>query len=156
METQEQTNPHKNKVHKILAHSYSAYLFFFLVGIWLDLVYGLKVFNNSFVAPVGYAFIILGTLLVFWAQKTSRNLNKENISKETFLKGPYRHTRMPTNFGLFFLTLGCGMIMNALFVIVLAPISFIVAKFVFIKKQERILAEKYGAPYLEYKKSVKF
>jgi protein-S-isoprenylcysteine O-methyltransferase Ste14 len=52
--------------------------------------------------------------------------------------------------------LGFGLVINAFFVIVSAFISFVIAKFLFIEKQEKVLAEKYGAPYLEYKKSVKF
>ena len=81
---------------------------------------------------------------------------KENMSKETFSRGPYRYTRNPTNFGLFLLMLSFGIIMNALFIIVFSVLSFIFNKFIFIKKEEEILAKKYGTPYLEYKKSVKF
>ncbi|KKP71662.1 MAG: hypothetical protein UR70_C0021G0015 [Candidatus Nomurabacteria bacterium GW2011_GWB1_35_20] len=51
--------------------------------------------------------------------------------------------------------LGFGIITNALFIIIFSVISFIITKFVFIRKEEKILAEKYGIPYLEYKKSVK-
>ena len=148
--------PHKNKVHKILAHSYSIYLFLFLLGICADLIFNIKIFNNPTVVSFGFVFLVFGTFLIIWAQYTSRNLNKETLNKETFCHGPYRFTRMPTNFGLFFLTLGFGLVINAFFVVLSTFISFIVAKFVFIEKQEKVLAEKYGAPYLEYKKLVRF
>jgi len=36
-------NQHKNKVHIVLAHSYSVYLSLFLVGVFLDLVFNLKI-----------------------------------------------------------------------------------------------------------------
>jgi protein-S-isoprenylcysteine O-methyltransferase Ste14 len=149
-------HPHKNKVHKILAHSYSIYLFLFLLGICADLIFNIKIFNNPMVVSLGFVFLVFGTFLIIWAQYTSRNLNKETLNKETFCHGPYRFTRMPTNFGLFFLTLGFGLVINAFFVVLSTFISFIVAKFVFIEKQERVLTEKYGAPYLEYKKLVRF
>lgn len=152
----ENKNPHKNKVHKVLAHSYSVYLFALLISVSLNMIFNFKIFNNPRVEYVGFLFLIFATLLIFWAQITSQNLSKENITRETFLGGPYRFTRMPTNFGLFFLMVGFGIIANSFFIILFAPISFLIAKFVFIKEQERILAEKYGAPYLEYKKSVKF
>jgi protein-S-isoprenylcysteine O-methyltransferase Ste14 len=148
--------PHKNKVHKVLIHSYSSFFFFFLIGVYLDLVFNLKVFESKIVEPIGLVFLILGTLLVFWAQKTSRNLKKEGITKETFARGPYRFNRSPTNLGLFFLVLGFGLIANAFFVILFSFVSLIVAKFIFLRKEEKILSEKYGAPYLEYKQSVKF
>jgi len=98
----------------------------------------------------------LGTLLIFWAQNTSRNLNTQNLTKETFSKGPYRFTSTPTNFGLFFLMLGFGMVANSFFIIVFSCVAFLIARFIFLEQEEKTLAEKYGAPYLEYKKMVKF
>jgi len=143
-------------VHQVLAHSHAMHLFLFLVGVVLDLIFDFKFFNSPLMAPVGVLFLIFGTFLIIWAQKTSRNLNKNNINKETFRQGPYRYTRVPTNFGLFFLVLGFGLIINAFFVILSAFISFLLAKLIFLNKQEKMLALKYGAPYLEYKNMVKF
>jgi len=146
----------KNKIHKVLAHSYSAYLLLFLLGSFLDLYFRLQVFSSSVVVPIGFILLIFGTLLIIWAQKTSRNLKKENITKETFRQGPYCFTRTPTSFGLFFLVLGFGMIANAFFIILCSCIAFFVAKFIFLNEEEKILAAKYCTPYLEYKKIVKF
>ena len=149
-------NQHKNKVHIILAHSYSVFLSLFLVGVFLDLIFNLKILNFTFILPIGVAFIFLASLLILWAQKTSRNLKKENLTKETFFKGPYRFTRSPTHLGLFFLTLGFGLIVNGIFIVISTIISFAITKLVYLKKEETILEKKYGAPYLEYKKAVKF
>jgi len=149
-------NQHKNKVHIVLAHSYSVYLSLFLVGVFLDLVFNLKILNFTFVVPIGIALIFLASLLILWAQRTSRNLKKENLTKETFCKGPYSFTRSPTHWGLFFLTLGFGLIVNAIFIVISTIISFAITKFIYLKKEETILEKKYGAPYIEYKKSVKF
>lgn len=155
MET-ENKNPHKNTVHRVLAHSYSMYFVLFLVGVTLDLIFKFKIFTSSIMVPVGIILLMLASFLILWAQKTSRNLKTENMSKETFCKGPYCYTRSPTHWGLFFLMLGFGIIANAVFVILSTLISFIIAKFIFIEKQETILEQKYGTPYLEYKKSVRF
>ncbi|MCC7160679.1 hypothetical protein IT399_03095 [Candidatus Nomurabacteria bacterium] len=156
MENEDKTYVKKQSVHHILAHSYSVYLFFFLIGVSLDYFFDFKVFNAYSVGILGLLLMMFGTFLIIWAQYTSHHLNKENINKETFSRGPYRFTRIPTSFGIFFLVLGFGFIINAFFVILSAFISFVVAKFLFIEKQEKVLAEKYGTPYLEYKKSVKF
>lgn len=148
----------KQNVHKILAHSYVAHFLLFLFGVFLDMLFKLRVFTDFAMtaSSVGATLLICGSVLIFWAQYTSHHLNKENITKETFCNGPYRYTRTPTNFGIFFMTLGFGMIANSFFVILFAFISFVVAKFVFLDKEEKVLAAKYGAPYLEYKKSIKF
>jgi protein-S-isoprenylcysteine O-methyltransferase Ste14 len=105
--------------------------------------------------PAGTLILILATILVFWAQKTSRSLDTKNMSKETFCKGPYCYTRSPTHWGLFFLMLGFGIIANAVFVVLFTLIAFLLVRFIFLEKEERILTEKYGAPYLEYKESVR-
>ena len=70
-------NPDKDKVHIVLAHSYSVYFLLFLAGVFLDLIFNLKIFNFPFMMPLGVVLILLATLLIFWAQRTSRNLNKE-------------------------------------------------------------------------------
>jgi protein-S-isoprenylcysteine O-methyltransferase Ste14 len=154
-EQQRSKNLYKNKVHKILAYSYLFYFILFLFGLFLDFIFSFKIFDNYATSSLGALFLIFGTLLIFWAQKSSLNLNKENLNKEVFYHGPYKYTRSPTHFGLFLLMFGFGIMANALFIVIFSIISFVITKFTFIKKEEEILAEKYGASYLEYKKSVK-
>lgn len=157
MEDFNRTSPPQQSVHKVLAHSYFFFFFLLLISICLDLFFNssLGVFDNYGVILLGFLFLIFATFLIVWAQKTSRRLNKENINKDTFTHGPYRFTRTPTHLGLFFLTLGLGLVSNATFVVVFAFINFFIAKFFFLKKEEEILTAKYGVPYVEYKKSVK-
>ena len=78
------------------------------------------------------------------------------ITKETFSQGPYYYTKNPTNWCLFFLLLGFSMVNNLFFVFLSSIIYILITEFYFLKKQDFILTEKYGAPYLEYKKSVRF
>src|SRR5688572_13615060 len=123
MELKHDNSHKKNKVHRVLAHSYALYFFLFLIGVALDFIFRLKIFADSVMVPAGSVILVLSTLLVFWAQKTSRKLNTENMSKDTFCKGPYWYTRSPTHWGLFFLILGFGIIANAAFVILFTLIS---------------------------------
>ena len=146
---------HKTRIHRILAHSYAVYFVLFLIGVTLDFIFKIEIFTSPIAVSVGVALLIFASFLILWAQKTSRNLKKENITKETFCQGPYCYTRSPTHWGLFFLMLGFGIIADAFFVILSTLISMIIAKFVFIEKQEEALGEKYGTPYLEYKKLIK-
>jgi len=147
----------KHEVHGILAHSYLVYFFILIIGVVLDLSFPDKIFNKAIMMPTGFLMLVLATLVIFWAQHTSRKLEiTDTITKETFCKGPYCYTRTPTHWGLFLLALGFGFILNALFVIILTIISFVITKLFFLKKQESILEDKYGKPYLDYKKIVKF
>lgn len=152
----ENKNPHKNKVHGILAHSYSIYFILFLIGFYFDTIFKFKVFTSPAMVPIGFCILILASLLILWAEITTLNFKKDVINKETFCRGPYCYTRNPTHWGLLFLMLGFGIIANAPFVIIFTLIAFIVSKFVFLDKQEQILEQKYGTPYVEYKKIVKF
>lgn len=151
----EENNPHKNKVHKILAHSYLFLFVSFIFGLFVDSIFPLK-FSSASHPIFGFILIILGTLIVFWAQRASIRLSKENMSKETFLRGPYRFSRSPTHLGIFLMMFGFGITTDSFFIIFFSIISILVAKLFFLKKQERILEEKYGEPYKEYKKQVKF
>lgn len=149
-------NPHRNKVHKILAHSYFTYFIFFIAGIVLDLFYPLKVFHDSIMVPVGIVIMFLATMLIFWAQKSTRNFTIENLSKHNFTKGPYKHLSNPTHFGLFFAMLGFGIAINALYLVAFTLVYFFIDHFFFLRDQDRILEAKYGEHFKEYKKTVKF
>ena len=148
--------PNKDKVHHILAYSYFSFFLLFLFGVFLDLFFPIKIFQGSNIRLLGVVFLFLASILVLWAQMTSRNLNKENLTKDTFCRGPYCLTRSPTHWGLFLLTLGFSLVANAGFVVLCTVISFFITKFTFLKREEDILAKKYGVPYLEYKKQVRF
>lgn len=154
-QTQSEEILHRSKVHWILAHSYTLYFILFLASVLLDFIFRIKIFISPVMVPVGVALLIFASFLILWAQKTSRNLDIKNVSKETFCKGPYCYARSPTHWGLFFLMLGFGIIVNAVFVVLFTLISFLITRFTFLDKQEAVLAEKYGEPYLEYKRSVK-
>ena len=153
----ENVNPHKERVHTVLAHSYVVYFIFLLISVWLDSIFDFKIFSDTFMTPVGILMLIFASVLIISAQKTGHDFRKIKEKKtEHFCRGPYCYTRIPTQWGLFFLMLGFGIVMNAFFVIIFSIVSFLIARFVFIEKQEKILTEKYGAPYTEYKKLVRF
>ncbi len=149
-------NPHVSRVHHILAHSYTFYFLLFIIGFFLDLVFPIKILEGNFIKYIGLLLLISATGLIFWAQKTSRNLDTKNLTKESFCRGPYCYTRGPTHIGLFLLIIGFGMIANTIFVIFFTVVAFFITKLVFLKEQEMLLEERYGEPYREYKKDVRF
>ena len=147
---------YKQKVHRVLAQSYIIYFILFLFGVYLDLIFHFKLFTNPIIVVLGIPLLAFGTFLIFWAQKTSNSLHKKAISKENFCRGPYCYTRSPTHWGLFFLVIGFGIVINAVFVVLFTLVAFMVTRLIFLDKQEKILEEKYGTHYAEYKKLVKF
>ncbi len=144
-------------IHHVLAHSYSVYFVLLLIGIYLDFIFDFEIFKDSIVEPIGVFFLVLATIIILWAQKTGRDLKKvQEVKVEHFCRGPYCYTRIPTQWGLLFLMLGFGIITDSFFIILTTILSFLISRFIFIGKHDRILIEKYGDAYREYKKLVKF
>jgi protein-S-isoprenylcysteine O-methyltransferase Ste14 len=148
-------------VHEFLAHSYFVYLASVVIGFAADLIWPIK-FSFMFQIPLGVFFILIGTFLSVWAQMASgkgapiRNVAAADVQHHHFKFGPYTFTRTPTQYGLFGMTLGLSFLYGFFFMALTSVIAFLLGKFVFIKKQEKHLAKKYGSAYLEYKKQVKF
>lgn len=148
----------KPRVHRILAHSYLFYLMALFLGLLLSFIFPIKVFDNLILNFSGFLFLclFLFSYLILWAQLSSRKFKKENVTKESFMQGPYRFTRNPTTLGLFFSLISFGIIINSIFVILFSLISFLISVLFFFKKEEQLLEKKYGQAYLEYKNKVKF
>jgi protein-S-isoprenylcysteine O-methyltransferase Ste14 len=149
-------------VHQVLAHSYLVNLAIILLGMAVSLLFPMA-FSFSLAQEAGVFLIMAGTGLILWAQyssgATAKNRNpliEEKVSKEQFFVGPYVFTRSPTQYGLTLLALGLACIYGSVVMIVAGIVSFIVGKFFFIPREEKQLALKYGEPYLEYKKMVRF
>ncbi len=148
-------------VHEFLAHSYLLYLAAVVIGFGADLLWPIK-FSFPYDMELGFFFILSGTVLAVWAQYASgrsshlRNVAPEDIQHRHFNFGPYTYTRTPTQYGLVLMVIGLSLLYGFTFMLATAIVAFILGKFFFIKKQEEHLARKYGAPYLEYKKHVKF
>lgn len=148
-------------VHEILAHSYFIYLAAVVVGFGADLVWKLR-FSFPREAEVGLLAIMAGTVMVVWAQRSSRrgsamrNKANETICRDHFCVGPYVFTRTPTQYGLTLLVLGLAALYGSPVMFAAGILAFLIGRFFFIPKEEHHLTQKYGAAYLDYKKHVKF
>lgn len=151
-------------VHEFLAHSYFIYLASVVVGFGLDELVPVRIgaLASPVMQPIGLVCIMLGTALAVWAQTSSqkgasiRNAEINNLKHNHFKFGPYMFTRTPTQYGLVLMTFGLGFLYASFWMLALSVVAFLLGKFVFIKKEESHLANKYGEAYLEYQKHVKF
>lgn len=148
------------KIHRVLAHSYTLYLIATLLGFFL---YGFSPITKIVTTSneiIGIIFMSCGTLLILWAQSSSdkskihRN-DKENLKHHHFAHGPYAIFRSPTNQGLFMTLFGFGFLLGSLEIITISLITFLLARYIFIEKEENILIEKYGKAYEDYQKKTK-
>lgn len=149
----------RGAIHHILAQSYSVFFAGFLLGVLYDLIFPNMFLNGEWTLWIGGILIVLGSIFVQWAQRTSKLFNKRIVGRSPelsdFLRGPYRITRGPTHFGLLCMLFGFGVLVNSLGMVIFSILSYIVAKIFFLNKEEELLEKKYGEVYQEYKKTVK-
>lgn len=153
---EEKINNSKSKtVHFILLHSYSVFLFAIILGLFLDPILKKKLFSDDIYQTVGFIIIVIGSILILWAQNTTGINKKVDDARSYFNRGPYKYIRSPTHLGLFIMTLGFSLVINSFFSLILTFMAYIFTKFLFVKKQEQILERKYGEIYTDYKKKTK-
>ncbi len=143
-------------LNNTLFNSYVVYLVAVIAGLLFDNIFNIDLFGKSVHQNIGLAMVVVGTILIYWAQSTTRKLKK--IGDKTpnfFFHGPYRIMRNPTNSGITLMCLGLGFILNSLFSVLFVFVAYLASRFVYIKKQDLILEKKYGEEFLEYKKEVK-
>ena len=144
-------------VHYILSHSYMVFFLAVMVGVIVDILVPVIIFKNPIFQYIGFTMIIIGSSLIYWAQSaTSTPKEQTNTTKEKdFERGPYKYSRNPTHTGMAIMTLGLGLLLNSFFTVICILVAYLISKFIFLKKEERILEDKYGQTYLNYKKKVK-
>ena len=148
----------KGVTHFVLVYSYMIFLFAVIIGVLFDLLLKKKIFSDGIYQYIGFFMLLVSSLIIFWAQKSSVNYKQKKKKDESlshFEHGPYRYLRNPTHFGLFIMTLGFSLIINSLFSVIFTILAYIISKSFFLKKEEKILESKYGEIYTNYKKKVK-
>ncbi len=144
----------KQSVHKVLAQSYLAYFLLCIVGIFLGLFIPIR-FSIPHAETFAAVFFIVGPLLIFWAQQTSRRFEviKEKTGKPQFNRGPYRFLRNPTQLGLVILVAGYACASGTAILFITSVVAYIISN-TFFKRHEAILESRYGDAYRQYKATV--
>ena len=147
-----------NPIHVMLAYAYAIFFLSVILGVLFDLVFKVDLLDNFHHSYIGIMLIFLGSLLVYLAQSASSRASKikfEERSVAGFAFGPYKYFRHPTYLGVFIMVLGFGITIKSTFSVLFILITYLFVKLFFVKKEEKILEQKYGQIYLYYKKKVK-
>ncbi len=144
----------KQSVHVILSRSYMVFLLIFAPLIFIDIFWPVPIFDKN-MQLLGGLLMIISPLILISAQKASRAFKKAKsmypITAQSFRNGLYKITRTPTHIGLLLLAMGFAISANLPFLLVGAMTSFLITRHTFITKEEKVLADKYGKSYIEYK-----
>jgi len=145
-------------IHQVISNSYITFLLAISSGAIFDAIIPIRILNNFIFQYIGFTMIVLGPLFTYWAQKSS-DIAKKNVTIKklpvSFEHGPYKYTRNPSYLGVFIMIIGLGFMANSIYIIVFGLVAYFIVKFIFIKKEEKLLSLKYGQVYLDYKKKVK-
>ncbi len=107
---------------------------------------------------LGWFFIGLGVMVVIWAaglfHKHGTEIKPFHESSKLVIQGPFRYTRNPMYMGMVFALTGFAIWMGSLaaFLVIPAFIVFITRRFIIY--EERMLEEKFGDEYRDYRMHV--
>ncbi len=110
---------------------------------------------------IGPVLTVGGLALVIWAVYIQYTLGKGTpapavATKKLVTQGPYAYSRNPMTLGALVMYLGIGLWLGSGVVITLCGIVFIILlRFIYIH-ETRELAQRFGEPYLEYRKRTPF
>ncbi len=141
-------------LHRTLAHSYLTYFIFSIVGLFADTVIGFSMTYVAYTNEIAVACFGVGTLLIIWAQYTSRYMkHDEEIQNPYFFKGPYRYMRNPTHLGIVFLVTGYTAVSGSLVFFGVTIIAYFISNILF-QRYEALLVRTYDGEYKAYKSKV--
>ena len=111
------------------------------------------------VRVAGWILIILGIVLVVWAQATFRRHHTTVIPRRPatvmVTDGPYAWTRNPMYLSFTIFYLGLALLTGMLWPIVLLPLLLILLTLFVIRREERYLDDAFGAEYAAFRKRVR-
>jgi len=108
---------------------------------------------------IGGLLVLAGLGLIAIAfglfQKSGQDPAPWASSPELIAEGIYRWTRNPMYLGMGLAQAGLGALFSNMWIVALVPLTWVVIYFIAIRHEEAYLESTFGAPYLEYKKSVR-
>jgi len=110
---------------------------------------------------IGPALAVGGLAIVIWAVYIQYTLGKGTpapavATKKLVTQGPYAYSRNPMTLGALVMYLGIGIWLGSGVVVTLSVVVFtILLRFIYIH-ETRELAQRFGEPYLEYRKQTPF
>jgi len=114
---------------------------------------------------IPYPYNLAGIIIIFFGftiMRKSRDLfNKYKTTlgheKSTHLinEGVFSKTRNPMYIGMFFLLLGIGLCFRNLFSLIIPFLFLFITHIAYIPIEEKLMEEKFGEEYINYKKNVK-
>ncbi|MFX1379579.1 MAG: methyltransferase family protein [Promethearchaeota archaeon] len=154
---------HASKIFDILLLSMLLLSPFFLIGAFLEntlLISQIFPFwNNIIISYLGFILYITGALLIFVARTQLGRFGSAELSTEEdhqlFTQGIYKYIRNPMYSGGLIATVGFCLVFRCIITLIIIFIYTFLVYRMRIIEEEKILLNKFGKDYEEYKKKTK-
>lgn len=115
--------------------------------------------HRVIIYTLGGIWVFLGLLLVAWAWLSFRRAGTSPIphapSAALVSNGPYRLTRNPMYVALALVSIGIGLLGNALWPVLSVPVALMLVDVLVIRREERYLDGRFGDAYRGYRRRVR-
>ena len=133
------------------------------------LIFGLCIFLLSTIDPFSFknikvasitltilgAIISISSVIIFKNEKTTVDPMNPNKSNNLVVKGIYNYSRNPMYLSFYLWLLSFSIYCGSILAILFSPLFILYLNVFQIKPEERILLDKFGEIYLNYKNSVR-
>jgi protein-S-isoprenylcysteine O-methyltransferase Ste14 len=125
------------------------------LGIILQVLFPKGLLNSQWISySIGVFLLLAGALLAGWSVYAVRGIDVESPDR-VITTGPYAFSRNPMYVAWSLIYLAVVFLANSIWLLMLFPLVLIYTHFFVIASEERQLAGKFGAQYLEYKSRVR-
>ena|SRR2546425_7495264 len=129
------------------------------VGLLLNRAFPVKFLPRPIALILGIPCIMTAILLTWSAFQEMRrahtNVNPRQPATALVTEGPFRYTRNPLYTSLTLMYTGIALIANALWALLLLPVTLLIINRTVIDREEQYLERKFGEQYLNYKARVR-
>lgn len=108
----------------------------------------------GFVFMAVAAFLDGSAVLQFFRTHTTINPLRPEKAEKLVITGMYRYSRNPMYVGLLFLLVGWAILLGSLSVFIMLPLFMWILTIQQIIPEEKILEQKFGKEYIQYKETV--
>ncbi|CAA9442439.1 MAG: hypothetical protein AVDCRST_MAG78-2534 [uncultured Rubrobacteraceae bacterium] len=135
------------------------YLASLVLGLLLNRRFPVSLLPRGIARSLGWLLLGGGMLLIGWFEWTMRHAgtpaNPYKPVSHMVTEGPFHYTRNPAYLSMAMIYSGVASLVNALWVILLLPVTLLVIQRGVIEREERYLERKFGEEYLRYKGRVR-
>ena len=135
------------------------FLLSLLAGVGLQRIVPLRFPTPIADSLLGWVVVGLGMVLLAWSERQfSRHKTSHDhraVASVLIITGPFRFSRNPVSIGLLFLLAGLAITLNTLWVLLFAPLPFLVMQFHVVPREEACLEQLFPDTYPSYRQSVR-